>query len=497
LSFLQPVWLWAIAGVALPIVIHLWNVKQGKVLQVGSISLLMQSDRQQAKSILLKDLILLLVRCLLIIILALLLAQPIFKKTVNDNTEKGWIVMEQGSLKNNYSHYKPQVDSLLKAGYTFHYFNKEAAETDFAEALSGDTIRQSTNPRNYWLLLQSLDQHVPDSLPVFLYTSNDLGHFKGTRPAVSMNLHWNMHPTAASKSSWLANAYADALAKTHIAIANSTTEGTSIVHQQYAIGELPSNMNAENKPGGSTLYLTDDDGNTSSIPIDTASIEIVLYSNTFAADISYVKAAIDAIRSVGQRRVNVSVVRNLSSLPGKIDWLFWLSYQPLPSIITYKNALVYSPGKQQTLSSWIQPTVAGNEPFTLFKTTETKANNKDEKIWTDGYGQSLLSLQHGSKNTYSFYSRFHPQWSDLVWSQHFPEVLFNLLYSTNSYQIHPLDKRVVEPSQLLPRLVPGNNTKEKFITQLSLNMLFWSIAFVLFCLERLLSFVRKKEGSYA
>ena len=65
LQLLNPIWLFAIGGIVIPLIIHLWNIKKGKTLKVGSISLLGESSRQSAKSLKLIDLLLLFLRCLL------------------------------------------------------------------------------------------------------------------------------------------------------------------------------------------------------------------------------------------------------------------------------------------------------------------------------------------------------------------------------------------------------------------------------------------------
>ncbi len=144
----------AIAGIAVPVLIHLWNVKQGKTLKVGSVAFITESARAHSKSLKLSELLLLLLRCLLLIVLALLLCKPYFKKQVNLTKEKGWILIERKSVKEAYKKFKPTIDSLLKAGYSFHYFNNGFNKVKFEDALKMEfaSIKESDLP--YWTLLK-------------------------------------------------------------------------------------------------------------------------------------------------------------------------------------------------------------------------------------------------------------------------------------------------------------------------------------------------------
>ena len=59
MQFVQSIWLWAITGIAVPIVIHLWNVKQGKTFKVGSILFVTETARSYATSLKISELLLL------------------------------------------------------------------------------------------------------------------------------------------------------------------------------------------------------------------------------------------------------------------------------------------------------------------------------------------------------------------------------------------------------------------------------------------------------
>ncbi|MBN8821161.1 MULTISPECIES: BatA domain-containing protein [unclassified Spirosoma] len=77
MTFIEPVILWGTLAVVVPIAIHFWHQKQGKPLPWAATQWLLEKQQQQSRGLRLDNLLLLLVRCILVILLAVLLAQPI------------------------------------------------------------------------------------------------------------------------------------------------------------------------------------------------------------------------------------------------------------------------------------------------------------------------------------------------------------------------------------------------------------------------------------
>src|SRR5258708_36934040 len=120
-------------GMAIPVLLHLWNDKQGKVLPIGSIAFLEKGSRRQARSRKLSEWWLLLLRCGLLLLLALLLSGPFWRKAAMRTKTKGWIlgVGEDGPGQA----YKPLIDSLSKAGHERHEFTRPPARNEPLSAL--------------------------------------------------------------------------------------------------------------------------------------------------------------------------------------------------------------------------------------------------------------------------------------------------------------------------------------------------------------------------
>ncbi|PUZ20714.1 N-terminal double-transmembrane domain-containing protein [Chitinophaga costaii] len=169
------------AGISVPVLIHLWNHRQNKVLQIGSVALLRETPRSSARSLHVNDWWLLLLRCLLLILLALLLAGPVWKASPGATAKQGWVLVSRPSA----NAYRKEIDSLVKAGFALHYFEK-----DFPLVRVKDLQASDTGQQNYWATVALLQQVILPGQPVYIFTDRLQRHFSGQRPRVQMELHW-------------------------------------------------------------------------------------------------------------------------------------------------------------------------------------------------------------------------------------------------------------------------------------------------------------------
>src|SRR5256885_6969514 len=79
LAFAHPAYLWGLFAVALPILVHLFNQRRPRPLAFGAIEFVLRSQRQRARRLRLRQILLLALRCLLIGAVAMALARPSIK----------------------------------------------------------------------------------------------------------------------------------------------------------------------------------------------------------------------------------------------------------------------------------------------------------------------------------------------------------------------------------------------------------------------------------
>jgi len=73
MQFKQPILLWALAGLIVPLAIHLLSRKEGQVIRLGSLRHLRETSTQQFRGIKLNEILLLALRSLLVILFVLLI----------------------------------------------------------------------------------------------------------------------------------------------------------------------------------------------------------------------------------------------------------------------------------------------------------------------------------------------------------------------------------------------------------------------------------------
>lgn len=456
-------------GIVAPIIIHLWNTQQGKILKVGSVALLTKNAVKSSSSIKLHELLLLLLRCLLIILLAALLSKPQWHS--NKSAGKGWVLLDKNDAQQIYNRFKPQVDSLMQAGYELHYFNKGFEKTSLQNALgNGSDTTQNTN---YWGTLQQLTATTGNQLALYIFTNDYLNKFRGARPVTSPNVHWYNY-TSGDTSIYLAGAYALQGDSAKIITANSSATGTLNTYTANPMVQLQG------------------------ITVDTSTLYVAIYNKGCVTDAGYVKAAVEAIQQFSRRKIKLLVTDNMAQLSQQLTWLFWLSSDAIPANIKTANVFVYEHGRNEDVQSWIyamQAQGSTQTPAALYKRIFTTGND-GVIVWSDGFGSPLLTKQ---ANTYHFFSRFDASWNDLPWSNYFPQMVYSLLINNNSPgAIASKDKRIIDDAQLQPYVDKESKTATQRVNTVSdISNIFWLLAFVVFFIERIISSRVKKGAAYA
>ncbi|GAB4031046.1 BatA domain-containing protein [Spirosoma jeollabukense] len=114
MQFIEPFLLWGALAVVVPVVIHFWHQKQGKLLPWAATQWLIEKQQQQSRGLRLDNIFLLVIRCLLLVLLAILLAQPIlnwFNKP--PAIQKVHLVQPNTSVASNF---KFELAEALKKG---------------------------------------------------------------------------------------------------------------------------------------------------------------------------------------------------------------------------------------------------------------------------------------------------------------------------------------------------------------------------------------------
>lgn len=464
MQFLYPIGLLTLASLAIPVIIHLWRIKQGKTLKIGSISLLGQSAATHSRSLRLNDWLLFLLRCILLMLIAFLMAKPYLKGKAIANSP-GWILLNPSALKTVYHHQRSTIDSLLNKGYEIHEFAQGFKSLHLKDTTNQIAIAD-TPALSSVSLLKQVNHLLPNRYPVWLFTTKDMLPKDEILPTLHLQLHWNVLDSAKAAPTH----YVQYLHRTYMA----SWSKNAITYKPLDNPKLPA-------------------------------LQVMLYPSA-GEEVRYMKSALMAIGDyIGQKIIFHQ--QPPTGIP--LDAIFWLSDKALDTTLSHSikpQGLMFQckQGKTNTQQSTVvfnQETLGELQPIQVFKAVHA-ANEKGEILWKDGFGRPLLTLQpKGNYRSYTFYSRFNPTWTEMVWNPYFVRALLPILYTNDASGFGFDQTPNITSNHAIPVLDFTNLPNEKGPTPSSVpqpvHQYLWVLAFVILVIERFLTFKsgRKMEGS--
>ncbi len=119
MELLNPLILWGGLAIAIPIILHFWHQKKGKVIEWAATQWLIEKNLQQSKGIRLDNLLLLLLRCLLILLLCFFLSKPLMNRiNAESSKQKIHLVQANGLVTSNF---KFELEEALKKGEKLYW----------------------------------------------------------------------------------------------------------------------------------------------------------------------------------------------------------------------------------------------------------------------------------------------------------------------------------------------------------------------------------------
>lgn len=429
--FLNPSYLWALLGIAVPIAIHLWSRKEGRTIKIGSVEFLREKDPKRSSSIKMNELFLLFLRILIISLLVFIIAEP--RQTVKtENSPITYLVEPSLLFENEVVNILDTIDQdlvkLLQPGFP------EYEKTKVEEA--------SPNP-NYWQLAGEMNNLRTDSIVVF--TRAYLTGVKGKRPQTNKKINWIvLDPGDTGRS---------------VISAKKNAVGVDLT---YAVNEYP-NLKYEEvrtvldggdftiSDAGDSLSVSAD-GQLRRLPIiphDSLKV-LLVHNDSMENEVRILKATYKAIGNYLQVPVEVNVVtsEDIPENNGNLDFVVWLSNKPVVKIQVPR--LIYRP--------------------------DSLANYLVEK--TSVIDQYFLTRRLTTENSMA---------------AQLPETLLGLLQiNSNLEEMLPqYDKRQIDPKELQTVYSAGISEKQIEESTALLKYL-WTLLLLLLLAERGLAYIRKQ-----
>ena len=184
MPFVEPILLWGALAVVIPVIIHFWHQKQGKPLPWAATQWLTEKQQQQSRGFRLDNILLLIIRSLLLILLAILLAQPLLNWfTKPSAVQKIHLVQPSSAVADNF---KFELTEALKKGEKVVWADERLSKMDDKPY----SFQSSTqfDPLHLQTAINQVDAKT-DELHLYVTTSQALADV----PAITLPAKFQLH----------------------------------------------------------------------------------------------------------------------------------------------------------------------------------------------------------------------------------------------------------------------------------------------------------------
>lgn len=316
MGWADPIWLYGLLGLAVPMAIHLLSRRDTRVIHIGSLRHLQDSITRQAIRIRLNEYLLLVVRCMIVALAVMLLAGLFFD---TDARERKWLLIERGLERDR--QWTAVIDSLKAQGFSLKEFatgfpalesdDIRATEGTGAPGLDGEMITGGLP--DYWTLTEALN--ALDREQCVVISRSRVPGFSGQRAANASVI-------------WL-TAHSDT---TRFTLMQKRVSEDTVVVRRGRSDDLSMSFETLRLPHTHELvsksqYAGATRPDTSQLEF-TQAVDVVVSGATGNDDERIILAALRAIDSNGLVSVRTRVADPASIGDG--DWLIWLSPDDLP-----------------------------------------------------------------------------------------------------------------------------------------------------------------------
>ena len=461
-ELLSPLALTGLFSLAVPLAIHLLSRHYAQVIKVGSIKFLKAAEPVTFRRFALSEWWLLVLRLLLLTLATLALARPVLRARLESRSAPGWVLVSPDLWQRATDpHFYHCIDSLRAVGYEPHLL------LPTFPALPPDSV--ATEPVDAWSMLEELDHLLPQDTRLVVLTGEQVALLHGKRPTLSREVVWLTFPHT-EKKTWVHHAKHVGKDSVWVVLGESHRDYTRF--QTKLISSLAAAQQRYSIPPPAPLQRF-----------------AIFFDDSTQHDAEYLRYALQTIQQQFflDFQLTMRPIRDTAALRSLPDMLFWLSAHPLPtSLISTPFILRYGGSRASPIQSVM--VLPSGELLQLRQ--RTFSSQYRHAIWTDGFGEPILEqCRTADGNEYIFYSRFSPEWNQLVFSPIFPEWIAQLVLH-ELYQQNVSDLRRTTDLQRLPHhapTAPPSASASATAAQTPLALPLWIFVAILFIIERALA----------
>ncbi len=510
IQLLYPAMLVALTGLLVPLLIHLWNRRKGRVVLFGSTQFLEATQRKKVSRISFTQPLLFLLRALMIGVCVLLLIEPV-RVSISQILPKknpNWLLVSPSLLERNdwqdvidTVRYRECERRVLARGFALTRPQPLKGSLPAFQAVSVDS---PLGAGGVWSLLAGASVHpqAPDSIAI--YFTPELNDFNGVPPSLPTHITWHEIPPK-NDTHHILRAWQESDSKLALIIGKSDEEQTTFkryIFRKKALiqsDELPNIIYAENDE---LIYFRNKKNATVQVENKPKLNVIIFYDNSFKRDRNYLIAALKSISEFTDIQIDIKKERIISKAAGlnpqllrlaDSDAVFWLSEKHLDdSIILSSKFQIFAYRKNEIYREDVVETRV--QPLAPPESSTGQASKGGDGIdFPSKTGESRVNLSPfgggagGGKKVHITTRRL----TDAETTTKLPQKLLEILLTPNDFdaQLAQFDQRKIVPSQYNVSQITDSQPKEKLTEEKKEitgfhNMLWW-LLLGLFFVERM------------
>jgi hypothetical protein len=360
--WLDPSWLFGTLAVVLPILVHLWGRGQSREVVVASLRWFGDGVSTFAWRWRPSDMALLLVRCAIVVSLALALAQPRVTHRSAESTAT-WLVVEPAVLEQGEGRFRlEQLREELPTGEV-RWLVPGAPPVRDGESPPGDARWKD----DQWAALAAVDQLAPPGAGLVLLTRDRVAALPGARPHVAHDVTW-------------------------VALETPGSVDWRVVEGQPGIRRESS--------AAATRFERGDEDST----VTDAQLAVLVEAvPERREDAEMAHRAIEVLQDRGWR---VSLATDAGA-----QAMILLGAPADTSAKSARWVLVDGEGPERSCRGTVRPVQVVPRPFPMVRCS---GSGPGVLLWSAPDGQPLMTRTNSTdRSLYRFSSRLHPSWSGL------------------------------------------------------------------------------------
>lgn len=371
---LSPAGLLGLAAVAIPILIHLFSRSKGRRVLIGHIDLVRQSRQRRVTELRLSQWLLLILRLLIIIITALILAQ-LARKGVQ-STDVDTVYVTQAWLDG--ADEDERIELRAKAGSEVYLLAEDYPQLDDLAVTAAEVAPAADDIRPIWSLLAERLSHISHLAEVDVYTAGLALEFGHRVPALPRSVNWHSREGPISQHAPMPRAL----------IIHDADRAADAASLQAALSVLRTHR----LPG-------------------------LRWDVLETGEITEIPPATDWLFTLSARPDDYA---RRDQEPSASDYRFLTWFSDAPA----------GEDRQSVVT-------AGNFPFAQFELYRASADAlPGTPLWLDDTRRPVLSERiTADVRRIHFSSRFHPSWSSLPRQSGFPETLLTVMLDSQQQEL--------------------------------------------------------------